>query len=254
MPLEAIEMQRFEMLLGEFVDVQFLHDYYGIGDPRANQDLWRALERFRNGHPREAIGFSRYLLEKFFQKNRVLPRKWMAARVGLRLDHFNKILLDLENAKLLPRASYVVFDELIDENLVEDLIGNLPGLRFRTFYDHESFCSRLHESLARELGQAEAEFQNKALWCATDTWLDEHADDGDYPRRFAEHFDCITCEPLSLAHAAWLDFAKPMSLGPDRCSKLTYLRHYEQLSRYHAGVREPEDLDRYRRALEGARV
>ena len=133
-------------------------------------------------------------------------------------------------------------------------VTNLPGLRFRTFTDHESFCSRLHEAVSQELGISLQTIHDNSLWCATDQWLAERAGDGDYPRRFAQVFDCITCDALSLAHATWLDFGKPMSLGPDRCSKLTYVRHHEELSRYNAGTQEPSDLDRYWHALEATRV
>jgi hypothetical protein len=174
----------------------------------------------------------------------------MGARLGLNRDCFKQVLPEIQ--KLLPRGSYVVFDELVDESLIEDCVTNLPGLRFRTFTDHEAFCSRLHEALSQELGIPPEVLHTNSLWCATDQWLAAHGDGGDYPRRYAQHFDCITCLPLSLAHATWLEFGKPMSLGPDRCSKLTYIGYYEELSVYNAGTGEPDDLERYRRALEAA--
>jgi hypothetical protein len=250
--LEGVESDRFAMLLNEFIDLKYLNDFYAIGDPRHNSNLLQAIKRFSDRPLFDGDRISRYVIEGFLQKNRVLPRKWMAARLGLTPDYFTRLLPQMQ--RLLPRNSYVVHAVLIDHNLIEDCVTNLPGLRFRTFSDHESFCSRLHEALAKELAIPNQEFHANALWCATDQWLAGNADDGDYPRRYAQHFDCITCEPLSLAHATWLDFRKPMSLSPDRCSKLTYVRYHEELERYNAGTREPDDLARYRRAVELAGV
>ena len=218
MPLEGTELHRFELLSGQFVDLEYLHDYYALGDPRGRGAL-EGSSAFQWWASFEGDRISRYVIEGFLQKNRLLPRTWMAARLGLTRDDFDHLLPQLQ--ALLPRGSYIVHEELIDESLVEDSVTNLPGLRFRTFTDHESFCLRLHEALSQELGTPIEQFHENSLSCATDQWLGDHGDNGDYPRRYAQHFDCITCDPLSLAHATWLDFGKPMSLAPDRCSKLT---------------------------------
>jgi hypothetical protein len=76
---------------------------------------------------------------------------------------------------------------------------------------------------------------------------------GDYPRRYGYYFDCLTCDPLSAAHAVWLDFGKPLNLSPDRCSKLVFIRYAESLEKWVAGTRAPEDLERYEECLAGAR-
>jgi len=250
MAFEGIEFHRFKMLRGKLIDLQYLSDFYALDDPRSNSALLKAVERFTSESLLEEDLFNRFVIEKFLQKNRLTTRTWMAARMGLQRNFLDDILSQIE--ALLPRSSYVVHLDLIDESLIDDCVTNLPGLRFRTFSDHESFCSRLHESLSECLNVPAERFRANSMWCATDQWLAENVDDGDYPRRFAQHFDCITCEPLSLAHATWLDFDKPMSLGPDRCSKLTYVRHRDDLRAYCAGTAEPDDLERYEQAL-GAR-
>jgi len=43
----------------------------------------------------------------------------------------------------------------------------------------------------------------------------------------------------------WLDFQKPLSLGPDRCSKLFYAENHHALRPYRAGRQEPDDLEMY---------
>ena len=142
-----------------------------VGDPRKNRGLLQALERFGGRPPLEGDRVSRYLIENFLQKNRVLPRKWMAARMGLRCGYFDRLLPQVQT--LMPRGSYIVHEELIDESLIDDCVTNLPGLRFRTFTDHESFCSRLHEAVSQELGISLQTIHDNSLWCATDQWLAE---------------------------------------------------------------------------------
>jgi hypothetical protein len=105
-------------------------------------------------------------------------------------------------------------------------------------------------ALSQDLKIPDAEIQNGKLWCATDRQLNE-AGLGDYPRRFGYHFDCLTCDPLSIAHAVWLDFKKPLSLGPDRCSKLVFVQYRGDLEGWVAGTRIPDDLQRYEECLAG---
>ena len=52
-----------------------------------------------------------------------------------------------------------------------------------------------------------------------------------------------------VAHAVWLDFNKPFNLGPDRCSKLVFVRYRLDLEPWVAGTRAPDDLDRYEEYL-----
>ena len=68
----------------------------------------------------------------------------------------------------------------------------------------------------------------------------------DYPRQYAKEFDCLTLVPLSGKHQMWLDFRKPLYLGPDRCSKLIYIENHDLLRPFCAGTYEPDDLDTYR--------
>jgi hypothetical protein len=237
------EFQRFDMLRqGPCASSAYVWDYYGLhwpfgGDLISDYDLWRTELKRKNGCVDGTV--SRHELEAFLQRKQVLPTKWMAARLGMRASELDSLLGRLPEIGLRP-PRYIVYPELISEALADDLVANLPGLRFRTFSDHESFCLRLHEELRQRLGIA-----IEPLFCATSERIQE------YPRRFAKHFDCITLAPLSVKHQLWLSFHKPLLLGPDRCSKLFYVENHEALRPYCAPDREPEELEAYQQFLAG---
>jgi len=254
MPMPEVVEHRFDMLRGRFIDTQYLSDYYGLPDVATNADLTADLARYRatlRDPPVPPAGMTdRYVLEGFLQARRLLPTKWAAARIGLNPELF-AIILDRRMDLPTPlRKEYREYGCLVEEGLAEDLLRALPQLRFRTFSDHESFCERLHAALSQALAIDDAEMQAGKLWCATDRALEE-VGQGDYPRRFGYHYDCLTCEPLSLAHGVWLDFRKPLNLGPDRCSKITFVRYRDVLANWVAGTRGPDDLDRYEEYVGG---
>ena len=252
--MSELEQHRFDMLVDRFIDVQYIADYYGIEGFAQNANLVADLERFRstmrNPPPVPDGMVDRYAVEGFLQARRLLPVKWAAARVGMTSALLGEILdrrLDLPTPI---RQDYLEYGCLMPEGLSEVLIGALPALRFRTFYDHETFCEHLHNAIRLALNMPQAQFDQGKLWCATDSML-AAAGDGDYPRRYGYHFDCLTCEPLSAAHAIWLDFKKPLSLSPDRCSKLQFVRYRDELEDWVAGTRIPDDLERYEAVAEG---
>jgi hypothetical protein len=231
------EERRFDMLRqGPCVPPSYVMDYYGIswplvGDLRPDFEAW--VDRLPRRRNCGGESISRYELESFMQQKSVVPKKWMGARLGMEVASLELILARLPAIGMRPQR-YVVYDELIAESLSEDIVPNLPGLKFRTFSDHNSFCSRLHAELRTVLG-----IDIEPLFCATSVRVE------DYPRQFASDFDCITLAPLSVRHQMWLDFRKPLNLGPDRCSKLFYLENCDALSPFCAGTREPNDLEQY---------
>ena len=159
-------------------------------------------------------------------------------RLGMAESSFEILLANLKTLGM-QRQRYVVYSDLIAETLSEDLVPNLPGLRFRTFSDHNSFCERLHAELGKKLN-----IKIEGQFCATSDRMQ------DYPRLFANDFDCLTLAPLSGKHQVWLNFGKPINLGPDRCSKLFNVENHEALRPFCAGTYEPDDLDGYRHFLE----
>jgi len=173
------------------------------------------------------------------QQKNVLPKKWIGARLGMEVASLDELLTRIKDIRMRPQR-YVVYTDLIAESLPEDLVPNLPGLKYRTFSDHNSLCQRLHADLDKVLG-----IKTQPLFCATADRLQ------DCPRQFASHFDCITLAPVSGKHQMWLDFRKPLNLGPDRCSKLLYAENRDALRPYCAGTQEPDDLESYLQFLAG---
>ena len=161
----------------------------------------------------------------------------MAARLGMNLDSFNLLLNHLPDLGMRQQR-YEVYPGLISESLTEDIVRNLPGLRFRTFSDHNSFCERLHAELAPILGR-----EVEKLFCATSEVVQ------DDPKKYANAFDCMTLEPISGRHQMWMDFQKPLNLAPDRCSKLFYSENLVALQPYRAGTQDP-DLEAYQQLAE----
>jgi hypothetical protein len=185
---------------------------------------------------------SRHELEAFLQQRRLVPAKWMAARLGMTLESFGRLANRLPELGLRP-ARFLPYPDLASETMPEEILSTLPGLRFRTFSDHSSACRRLHAELGDVLDGVAIE----PLFCATSERLREH------PPEFASFFDCITLDPLSPKHELWLDFHKPLALAPDRCSKLFYAEHRETLRQFCAGGTEPRDLLAYESLLEARR-
>jgi len=239
------EEQRFNFLRsGQCVPVEYVRDYYGLQWP-FQDDLLHDYEawavRFRRREACAGGCVPRYELEAFMQQQHVVPKKWMGARLGMTVASLDLLLAHLQDIGLRPQR-YIIYPQLISEALSEDIVPNLRGLRFRTFSDHNSFCERLHAELAPILGA-----QVERLFCATADRLRDL-------RQFANNFDCITLAPVSGKHQMWLDFQKPLSLGPDRCSKLFYAENHHALRPYRTGSQEPDDLEMYQQFLNDHRV
>ena len=147
------EEQRFQFLrAGQCVPVEYVRDYYGLewpfqGELLIDYETWAAKRKMRC----EDECVPRYELESFMQQQRVLPKKWMGARLGMTTASFDLLLAHLQKIGLHPQR-YIVYPHLIAESLLEDIVPNLQGMRFRTFSDHNSFCERLHAVLAPILG------------------------------------------------------------------------------------------------------
>lgn len=237
------EQQRFHMLrAGACVTAEYVHGLYGLSwplssDVRPHYEAW--AERLSRSAGCASGAASRYELEAFMQQKKVVPRKWMAAQLGMAEQSLGELLNRLDGLELR-RARYVVYDDLIADTFSDDLVSNLPGLKYRTFGDHNSFCERLHVELKQTL-----DIDVKALFCATSERLE------DDPKLYASDFDCLTFEPLSGKHQLWLDFRKPLYLGPDRCSKLYYVENRDVLRPYSSGTREPMDIEYYVQLVAG---
>ena len=233
---------------GGCVPVGYLGDYYGLAWPLQGEclddfNVWHQRYPRRTTCPNGDV--SRVALEAFMQAKEVVPFKWMAARLGMEEASLRDLIARLPELGIRPQQ-FVVYSGMVAESLPEFLVTHLPGLRFRTFSDHNSFCERLHAELKDTIG-----LEVESLFCATADMMGDN-------RQYASYFDCLTLKPLSGRHQLWLDFRKPLNLAPDRCSKLFYCENREVLREFCAGSREPEDLSEFERyvaeAEHGARL
>lgn len=177
------------------------------------------------------VRINRFAFELFLQSQDLLTRSYSAASLGMQPESLDELLPELPRIGLSKK--YQVYKGIIEKPLSEDLVRTLPGLRFRTFGTHDFFCEYLHHELNESLG-----LSIKPLYCATaDRLGDRHM--------YASTWDNITLLPLSAKHSVWLDFNKPLSLPPDRCSKLFCAEHYDEMKPYLAGREEPRDLGYY---------
>lgn len=242
------ERQHFDMLReGPCASPEYIKGYYGLTWPQPDEargdfEAWAARLRPERRPDCPSGWESRYEIESFMQQKNFIPKKWMGAQLGMSGASLEKLLGKLQEIQMR-RQLYEAYSELMIKSFDEDLIRNLPGMKFRTFRDHNDFCEHLHRELQNELGIVAT-----PLLCATSERLEEN------PKQFASNFDCLTLEPVSPKHQMWLDFpTKPLYLGPDRCSKLFYVEHREELRSFRAGSREPEYLDRYEQFLTTSR-
>jgi hypothetical protein len=238
------ERQRLAFLsAGPCVPINYIDKYYGLPWPPSgdDDDLRQDFEAWRTRLRRRTSchdgNVSRYELEAFVQQKEVMPKKWMAARLGMTEDSLDALLDGLPGLQMRPQR-YVVYNRLIAKSLYDDLAPNLPGLRFRVFSDENAFCQRLHTEIERTL-----KIFVQPLFCETSERL------GEEPKQFARDFDCITLKALSGKHQVWLDFGKPLNLSPDRCSKVFYAENREILRSFSFGGRDPEDLEEYIHSL-----
>jgi hypothetical protein len=214
------------------VDPKYVTDLNGIewpGDPQFQTDF----SGFFRERPKTCDdGKShRYGFELFLQSQKLLTRNYAAARLGMKPESLDQLLPELP--KLGLPKKYEVYKGIIEGSLSDDLVTTLPRLRFRTFGTHDSFCEFLHKVFKETLG-----LSIEPLFCATSLRL------GD-PRLYAYTWDNILIEPMSVKHSVWLDLGKPLSLAPDRCSKLFFAENCDEMRPYLAGREEPHDLSFY---------
>jgi hypothetical protein len=226
------------------VEPEFLEELHGLvwpfdGDLHA--DFMQVLDGMQSKPALTCNLAPRFHIERFFDIQGLDSIRFAAARLGMDTDSLRGLLPLLP--KLGLRTNYQPYAGLglIGRSLSEDLTKKLPGLRFKTFGTHDSFCELLHQALKKALT-----LDVTPLYCATQ---DELAADKNGFRMFASTWDNLTMQPLSGRHQVWLSLGKPLSLTPDRCSKLFYARNRDRLRGHLVGRGEPQDIDEYMRFL-----
>lgn len=236
---------RFSNLSRPDVDLEFLKELHGLDWPfndALRQDFDQFVADRHPGKPTPNDRAPRFLIEQFFEIQEVQSIGFAAAALGMHPESLQELLPRLPELGL--RMNYEPYGGmgLIARSLSEDLTRKLPGLRFKTFGTHDAFCELLHNALTQTLT-----LKVKPLLCKTQEEV--AAPELGY-RMYAATWDNLTMQPLSIRHQVWLDLGKPLSLPPDRCSKLFYARHHDLLRGKLAGSGEPRDLDAYFQFLE----
>lgn len=198
-------------------------------DSQFDRDIASFLNR--RAKPCENGKIDRYGFELFLQSQKLLSRNYAAARLGMTPESLDMLIPRLPELGLSKK--YKVYQGIYEASMSDDLVSTLPGLRFRTFGSHDFFCEFLHNQFKETL-----KLEIQPLYCRTSERLSGQ-------RMFASTWDNVLLEPLSVKHSVWLDFEKPLSLAPDRCSKLFYAEHHEEMKQYLAGKEEPRDLGDY---------
>src|SRR5258708_3881409 len=106
--------QRLDMLRqGPCVPSEYVRDFYGLpwplpDDMRPDFETWvsQLKRRYSCGEGR----ISRYELESFMQQKDVVPKKWMAARLGMEGASLEKLLSRLKDIGMRQQR-YVDYSE-----------------------------------------------------------------------------------------------------------------------------------------------
>ncbi len=241
--------RRFSLLQNEWCDFPFILELYGI-DLRSESRFLRHFQswaQMRGGtevvHDEREI--HRYRFETFLQTLKLLPKKWGALRLGMKVASLEELLGKLGGAGLVfcyyPSNDPTAF---VGEKIDNDILDLFEELRFRAFSDHNHFCLRMHRAIQKRFEfEVEPEFDitSRSIYPDKSQW--------DY----AHDWDAITLEPVSLQFQVWLDLGKPMNLRPDCCSTLFYAQERDLLREYVTGTGEPDIPPELVGAVHGAK-
>ena len=145
------ERRRFEALKSPWCSAELMNEIYAL-DLSADERLRSYFQRSRPEIIRvettptgeERVSVHRYRLETIIQANRLLPRKWAAAKVGMTERSLEATISKLSDAGVLYK--HYVWPQLIDKDF-DELVRLFHELKFRTFGTFNSFCQTIHSFL-----------------------------------------------------------------------------------------------------------
>jgi hypothetical protein len=212
---------RLAELKERFSSHELIDALYGLGAVPSEEVMgryrawWRRL-RGVVGEREDRI--DRFLLETFFQRTKLLPRKWAAARLGMTARSFEDVLDRLDLEQVVARTEIEPVSFLVHEGQIRDFHEFFEATRMRTFSSHGDRCRRVHEAI-----RIAYDIEVEVLYDVTSQTL------GENPPKIAYEFDALTGDPVSMAYEVWLDLGKPMSLRPDCCSLRLYALEREEI-------------------------
>jgi hypothetical protein len=218
------------LVKGEFQDRDFFRQTYGLSDDslsalEVNISAWgnRMARAFVNG-----AKLSRWTFERFLSEFRLFPPRQASARISVSLESIPH-LIEFARKKLgVPDTDIGVEGVAIKTSFLDGLPRFFRSLAYTTFGDHDGYCRALHGELRREGVSIEA------VTDPTPRALGEDGDDMTY------QVDVITLKPMGIRDAVWVDFSKPLDLGPDHVSLLTLAHLEHALKPYVASYALPD--------------
>lgn len=180
----------------------------------------------------------RNLFELFLQQRELLGVRSAAVQWGMNPESFVIVLAAaLEKGYISEGESKGDFPGVYRASLINDFHKRLPKLARTIFPSYSRFVQRLHEEIQAVLG-----VEIHPLHCLTSQAV------GEDPPDFAHDFDSITNEPMGIGFQVWLETNKPIQLGPDSCSWITYVR-FEQVLKGEVLGRRDDQLEKHRDAI-----
>ncbi|WP_437671984.1 hypothetical protein [Sorangium sp. So ce131] len=219
--MNQAQHQRLAELQNRFCSYELIDALYGLGAVPADDVMgrYRAWWRRLRGVIGEHEGrIDRFWLETFFQRNKLLPRKWAAARLGMTERSFEDVLGRLDLEGVVTRTEVEPLSVLVNEPQIRIFHELFEATQMRIFTSHDDRCRRVHEAI-----RAAYDIEVEVLHDVTSQAL------GEAPLKIAYEFDAITGDPVSMAYEVWLDLKKPMSLRPDCCSLKLYVASRDEL-------------------------
>jgi hypothetical protein len=219
--MNEAQRRRLSELRERFSSHELIDALYGFGAVPAEDVMgryrawWRRL-RGVVGEREDRI--DRFWLETFFQRTKLLPRKWAAARLGMTERSFEEVLDRLDLEGVVARTEVEPLSFLVNESQIRVFHELFEATRMRLFSSHDDRCRRIHEAIRIAYG-----VEVEVLHDVTSQAL------GEDPPQIAYEFDAITGDPVTMAYEVWLDLGKPMSLRPDCCSLKLYVAERDEL-------------------------
>ena len=213
---------RLSELRDPFCSYELIDALYGLGDPPDDEVMgryrawYRRLRLRTDGERPDQV--NRFWLETFFQRSRLLPKKWAAVRLGMAEESFDEVLDALDTDGIATRSEVQPVGSLVSEEKVRNFHELFRQTQRRVFSDNSDRCRRIHKAIGETY-----HVKVQPVYCVTSEALAEE------PLLFAGHFDAINGDPVSVRYQVWLDLGKPMNLRPDGCSLKLYWAEREAL-------------------------
>ena len=220
--MNAQQKQRLSELKDPYASYELVDALYGLGSRPAEDVMGRfrvwarrftaQVEPERNGR------IHRFLLETFFQRTKLIPRKWAALRLGMTDGSWTAVKAALFSDGLITPEELEPLTDLVREPLIHNFHEFFSDTRLKTFANNTDRCRLIHDAIDKSY-----DIQVVPQYCVTSQTLQES------PLLFGEDFDVITGDPVSVRYCVWLNTGKPNILHPDVCSLKLYVAELAEL-------------------------